>query len=55
MKARSWDQNNWKADMSKVKKKFKWKPKNNLKTGLTKSVRWHKEFYKNELFSKNYK
>ena len=46
MNSRSWDQTLWKADMSIVKKRFKWKPKNNLKQGLTKSINWHKEFYK---------
>ena len=46
MNNRSWDQTTWKADMSIVKKRFKWKPKNNLKQGLTKSINWHREFYK---------
>ena len=45
MKNRSWDQKNWKADMTKVKNKFNWKPKYNLKRGLTKTISWHKKFY----------
>jgi len=45
MKMRYWDQKIWKADMSKIKKKFKWKPKHNLKQGLTKTITWHKKFY----------
>ena len=46
MNSRSWDQTLWKADMSIVKKRFKWKPKNNLKQGLAKTINWHREFYK---------
>ena len=46
MNNRSWDQTMWKADMSIVKKRFKWKPKNNLKQGLAKTINWHREFYK---------
>ena len=46
MNNRSWDQTTWKANMSIVKKRFKWKPKNNLKQGLTKSINWHRKFYK---------
>ena len=45
MKRRRWDQKIWKADMSKVKKKFNWRPKHNLKQGLTKTISWYKEFY----------
>ena len=45
MKRRYWDQKIWIADMSKVKKKFNWKPKYNLSKGLTKTISWHKEFY----------
>ena len=45
MKRRSWDQKVWKADMSKVKRRFNWKPKYNLKQGLTKTINWHKKFY----------
>ena len=45
MKNRSWDQKIWKADMTKVKNKFNWKPKYNLKRGLTKTISWHKKFY----------
>ena len=47
MKKRSWDQKNWVADMSKVKKKFNWKPKYSLSKGLAKTINWHKEFYTN--------
>ena len=45
MKRRRWDQKTWKADMSKVKKKFNWKPKHSLKQGLIKTISWHKKFY----------
>ena len=45
MKRRYWDQKIWIADMSKVKKKFNWKPKYNLSKGLTKTISWHKNFY----------
>tara|TARA_Y100000590_G_scaffold165151_1_gene189160 strand:+ start:1732 stop:2673 length:942 start_codon:yes stop_codon:yes gene_type:complete len=45
MKRRRWDQKIWKADMNKVKKKFKWKPKYKLKEGLIKTITWHKKFY----------
>jgi nucleoside-diphosphate-sugar epimerase len=45
MKRRRWDQKIWKADMSKVKKKFNWKPKHNLIQGLIKTISWHKKFY----------
>ena len=45
MKRRYWDQKIWIADMSKVKKKFNWKPKYNLSKGLTKTISWHKKFY----------
>ena len=45
MKRRRWDQKIWKADMSKVKKKFNWKPKHSLKQGLIKTISWHKKFY----------
>ncbi len=38
MKRRRWDQKIWKADMNKVKKKFKWKPKYKLKEGLIKTI-----------------
>ena len=46
MKDRSWDQTNWRADMTSVKKIFKWKPKNSLKMGLTKTVDWYRNYNK---------
>ena len=45
MKNRSWDQVNWRADMTSVKKIFRWKPKNSLKMGLTKTVDWYRNYY----------
>jgi len=48
MKDRSWDQTNWTADMSSVKKIFRWKPKNSFKMGLTKTVDWHRSYYKKD-------
>ena len=45
MKNRIVDSTTWKADISKVKKKFNWKPKYNLKHGLSKTVDWHLKFY----------
>ena len=45
MKNRFWDQTNWTADMKFVKKIFRWKPKNNLIMGLTKTVDWYHSYY----------
>ena len=45
MKRRLWDQKIWKADMNKVTKQLSWKPKYNLKQGLSKTVIWHKNYY----------
>ena len=46
MKDRSWDQTNWKADMRLIEKTFRWKPKNNLKMGLTKTVDWYRGYHR---------
>ena len=46
MKKRNWDQAVWYSDMSNVKMKFKWKPKINFKNGLSRTLIWHKNFYK---------
>ncbi len=40
MKNRSWDTNNWVADISKAKKFLEWKPKTNLEQGLALTWKW---------------
>lgn len=45
MKNRNWDQITWYSDMSYTKSKIDWKPKYNLKKGLEKTIKWHKNFY----------
>ena len=45
MKNRNWDQNEWSADMSYVRKKLNWKPKTEYKKGLCKTYLWYKDFY----------
>ncbi len=47
VKSRKWDQSTWKADMNKTKKILGWIPENSLKTGLSKTINWHKQYYKN--------
>ena len=42
MEPRMWDQNTWVADMTKVKKKFNWEPRNSLRDGLIKTINWNK-------------
>ena len=42
MKNRNWDQKVWFSDMSYVKKKLGWSPKNNYKVGLYKTIMWYK-------------
>ena len=31
---------------SKIKKELKWKPQTNIKTGLNKTIKWYKDYYK---------
>lgn len=42
MEQRIWDQNIWEADISKAKTMLNWSPKNNLQSGLTKTINWLK-------------
>jgi nucleoside-diphosphate-sugar epimerase len=42
MPPRQWDTDTWVADISKAKKLVGWKPSNSLKSGLEKTVQWHK-------------
>ena len=46
VKSRKWDQTTWKADMNKTKKILGGIPENSLKTGLIKTINWHKQYYK---------
>ena len=43
MKNRNWDQKVWFSDMSYVKKKLGWSPKNNYKDGLYKTILWYEK------------
>ena len=45
MKNKEWDQKIWVSDMSKVKKKFNWKPKYSLKKGLRETINWYINYY----------
>ena len=45
--SRKWDQTTWQSDISKTKKILGWIPENNLKEGLSKTIKWHKQYYKN--------
>ena len=49
MKPRTWDTNNWVADISKARKLLRWTPKINLEDGLRLTWEWfknNKSFYK---------
>lgn len=46
MEGRSWDTNNWVADISKAKKLLKWTPKINLEQGLKFTWEWFQKNYK---------
>ncbi len=41
---RSWDSQNWLADISKANKLLKWKPKYSLEKGLEKTIKWFKKY-----------
>ena len=47
MPSRKWDQIIWQADMSNTNKILGWTPENSLKTGLSKTIEWHKHYYQN--------
>ena len=47
MQKRKWDQISWEADINKIKNFFGCEPKNNLEKGLSKTINWHKQYYKN--------
>jgi dTDP-D-glucose 4,6-dehydratase len=51
MHGRIWDTRIWVANISKIKKILHWEPKNDLKSGLRKSVEW---FRKNKEINKLY-
>lgn len=40
--SREWDTNNWQADISKIKEKIGWSPKQSLAEGITKTINWIK-------------
>ncbi|MDP2684403.1 MAG: NAD-dependent epimerase/dehydratase family protein [bacterium] len=49
MEQRIWDQNIWQADISKAREVLNWSPKNDLRSGLAKTIEWFKhnlELYK---------
>ena len=51
MKGRSWDTNNWVADISKAKQLLNWAPKTSLEQGLKLTWKWFKknhQYYNNE-------
>ncbi|MFA4871769.1 MAG: DegT/DnrJ/EryC1/StrS family aminotransferase [Patescibacteria group bacterium] len=43
MPSRNWDQNIWQADISKTVKLLDWQPKNDLETGLKKTISWFRD------------
>lgn len=46
MEGRSWDTNNWVADISKARQLLKWTPKINLEQGLKLNWEWFQKNYK---------
>lgn len=46
MEGRSWDTNNWVADISKARQLLKWRPKVNLEQGLKLTWDWFQKNYK---------
>ena len=54
MKNRNWDQKVWFSDMSHVKNKLGWSPKNNYKDGLYKTILWYEKNDKNNFFTNSY-
>ena len=44
MQNRIWDQEIWLSDMNLVKKEIHWKHKYDIRQGLTKTIKWHKNY-----------